>query len=48
LANFVPHDLDDLDQHAFDWLVDAKFDNHRLRSCYKNTPLTDTFGKLTT
>lgn len=41
LANFVPHDLDDLDERAFYWLVDAKFDPDRLRSCYNNTPLAD-------
>lgn len=45
LANFVPRDLDDLDQHAFDWLADAKFDYQRLRSCYNNTPLEDAVGK---
>jgi putative transposase len=46
LANFVPHDLDDLDGRAVNWLIDAKFDPDRLRSCYNNTPLKDVVGKF--
>ena len=45
LANFVPRDLEELDDRAFDWLIDAKFDHDRLRSCYNNTPLTKAIGK---
>jgi putative transposase len=46
LANFVPRDLDDLDDRAVDWLIDAKFDPDRLRSCYNNTPLRGAVGKF--
>jgi transposase len=44
LANFIPHDFDELDHRAGDWLIDAKFDPARLRSCYKNTPLKEAVG----
>lgn len=45
LANFVPRDLDQLDDRALDWLSDAKFDPERLRSCYNNTPLKNAARK---
>jgi transposase len=45
LANFIPHDFDELDQRAGDWLIDAKFDPARLRSFYKNTLLNEAIGK---
>jgi putative transposase len=46
LANFVPHDLDELDDRVLEWLVEAKFNRDRLRSCYKKTPLYETIRKL--
>lgn len=39
LANFVPHDVRELDAAACACLDDARRDQHRLRSCFESSPL---------